>query len=456
MSRRTHQRRIIGLETEYGCLAPAGVSPREVVEAVRDWIFRGHRFGLIDRHDRGWDEPAGNGGFLFNGGRLYVDMGHIEFCTPECATLADLVRYDRAGDLLLQMALRELGLDGQVGFIRNNVDHYTGATFGCHENYSMSRMAPLNERNVLSLLTFLTLRVLLSGSGRVGAARGPREMDEPLRRDPAPDFQISQRADFIENDFYQWVQHNRAIINTRDEPLADPWHFRRLHLIHGDTNVLPGSLFLKAGTTRLMLDLLERDELPDIELRDAVASVRHISRTLAPPWRVVLSDGAAADALDTLGRFRRAALDRLGGRDAETDTILEVWGRTEEALATDLDSLFGVVDWLTKYRILSAFSEREGLSWHDPWLEAQDLEYHHCDAGHSLGLAVCAAGPWSPTEDAVRDAMTGAPQNTRAGLRSRLMRELSAAKIDYRIDWESMTLPSGAPAVFADPFSTEL
>ena len=100
--------RIVGLETEYGCLTNDPSGPPSAVGRVRNWIFEKNRFGLADMHQRDWDEPAGNGGFLFNGGRAYVDMGHLEYCTPECASSSDVVRYDRAGDLLLLEAVRAL------------------------------------------------------------------------------------------------------------------------------------------------------------------------------------------------------------------------------------------------------------------------------------------------------------------------------------------------------------
>jgi proteasome accessory factor A len=61
---------------------------------------------------------------------------------------------------------------------------------------------------------------------------------------------------------FEWVQFNRAIINTRDEPLADARKYRRLHLLHGDTSVLPTTLLLKIGSTSLALDLLEIDHMP--------------------------------------------------------------------------------------------------------------------------------------------------------------------------------------------------
>jgi len=144
--------RIVGLETEYGCLTNDPSGPPSAVGRVRNWIFEKNRFGLADMHQRDWDEPAGNGGFLFNGGRAYVDMGHLEYCTPECLSLIDLLRYDRAGDAILLQALKEMHLFDQVSFIRNNVDHYSGATFGCHENYLVRRSAPLTENNVLALM----------------------------------------------------------------------------------------------------------------------------------------------------------------------------------------------------------------------------------------------------------------------------------------------------------------
>ncbi len=442
--------RIIGLETEYGCLV-GGLGPRAVAQ-VRDWIFENQRYGLIDRHDRDWDEGPGNGGFLFNGGRVYIDMGHIEYCTPECVSVTDVVRYDRAGDRLLLEAVQSLGLDSKVSFFRNNIDHQTGATFGCHENFSLLRAAPLTEANVLSLLTFLTLRVLFTGSGRVGAV--DTLMDAGA---PPVDFQMSQRADYIENDFYEWVQNNRAIINTRDEPLGDPRKYRRLHLIHGDTSVLPAALFLKVGATRLVLDLLEADDLPALALDSAVITLRLMSRQLQGPWRVELAGGQEADAVALLARYRERAQRRFGGRDAETDAILALWQRVEEGLASDLDSLVGVVDWVTKYRLLDTFRLSEKLAWTDPWLEAQDLEYHHIDPSRSLGLAMAdLSGPWAVAADDPAPLEQG-PANTRAGWRTAVMRGLAAASDQggYEIDWDRINMPDAEPVLMPNPFQSQ-
>src|ERR1700685_1154470 len=273
--------RIVGLETEYGCL----ISEEQAQSQADAWpvkvknpLFKGSRRVAIDLHYRDDEEPPGNGGFLLNGGRLYLDMGHLEYSSPECLNLRDLVSFDIAGDQLLNQALTEMGAEDQVAFLKNNVDHHTGATFGCHENYLMHREAQFTPEVLASLLAFLATRQIFAGAGRVGQAN-PLAFDFELPDRPGHvNFQISQRADHIVNDIYQWVQFNRAIINARDEPLADYRRYRRLHLLIGDSNMSPLATALKIGITHLVLVLLEEDRLPrGVALQDAVISTRMVS-----------------------------------------------------------------------------------------------------------------------------------------------------------------------------------
>lgn len=448
--------RLAGIETEYGCLTADPSGSLESVRRVRDWLFEGHRYGLIDRHQRDWDEPAGNGGFLFNGGRAYMDMGHLELCTAECLNLKDLIAHDAAGDLLIGEAVSALQLDGQAGFIRNNVDHYSGATFGCHENYLVRRTAPLTERNVLSLLAFLTLRVLYIGAGKVGAMpateRRGAEFVDPVR---VP-FQISQRADYIQNDLFEWVQFNRAIINTRDEPLADSRRFRRLHLLHGDTNVLPATLALKVGTTALVLDLLEIDQLPKVALLDAVADFRKLSAHPSGPWKVGLADSGGADAVEVLARYHQAAHTEFHGRDAETDQILDSWREALNGLSGDPLALVGSVDWITKRWLFQQFVDAEDISWNSPWLRSQDLEYHHTDPERSLALPLADPhSPWQLPSHQIRAARSAPPPDTRAAARSRLMRFLADEGIPSFVDWEVVDTEGVNPLILLDPFDAQ-
>src|SRR5437762_5845859 len=384
--------RVAGIETEYGCLV-SGEDGRAHTDAwpvkVKNFLFRKAEAGAIDLHYRDYEEPPGNGGFLLNGGRLYLDMGHIEYASPECLLLRDMVTYDVAGDRLLQSALESLDAVDRVSFIKNNIDHETGATFGCHENYLMKREAQFTPPVLGTLLAFLATRQIFTGAGRVGQAN-PLAFDFQL---PQPevhvDFQLSQRADHIVNDIYQWVQFNRAIINARDEPLADYRKYRRLHLLIGDSNMSPFATALKIGTTACVLSLLEDGRLPkNLVLADAVQSTRDISRDPTQQWIVHLENGKTIGALDVQWEFHRLAQKYLRNSNAETNWLLENWGFVLEAIANNHQALIGGVDWITKRWLLETFMESEGLGWDDPWLQSVELEYHNIDPLHGLFFAV--------------------------------------------------------------------
>src|SRR6266545_2857026 len=271
--------RIVGIETEYGCLLSEEephVNSELWPAKVKNYLFRKAQIGTIDLHYRDYEEPPGNGGFLRNGGRLYLDMGHIEYASPECLHLHDLVAYELAGDDLLQSSLIALGAQDRVSFIKNNVDHHTGATFGCHENYLMKREAQFTPPILGTLLTFLATRQIFTGAGRVGQSN-PLAFDfEPPQLETQVNFQLSQRADHIVNDIYQWVQFNRAIISTRD-----------------------------------------------------------ISRDPTQQWIVHLENGKTIGALDVQWEFHHLAQKYLRNSSAETNWLLENWGFVLEAIANN-------------------------------------------------------------------------------------------------------------------------
>ncbi|MBI3743151.1 MAG: proteasome accessory factor PafA2 family protein, partial [Chloroflexi bacterium] len=234
--------RILGLETEFGCLVmddQAG-SAEEVVETVKNHIFHTQRLGAIDVHARDdVFEPAQSGGFLINGGRLYVDAvgSHLEYATAECRGLRDLVANDRAGQSLIVRALREVGLSEAASFYNNSVDHFGGHTFGCHENYLIRADEDFLNTSAQLLYPFLVTRQIFAGVGRVGghmlAAGGLRPsyqdmIDNPVdyiwvshvysvAPDPGVQFQLSQRADHIIKTIASRVRFNRALINPKWE-----------------------------------------------------------------------------------------------------------------------------------------------------------------------------------------------------------------------------------------------
>ncbi len=453
--------RIVGLETEYGCLvaddrSPGGPDAWPV--RVKNHAFRKARAGAIDLHYRDYEEPPGNGGYLLNGGRLYLDMGHLEYSSPVCRTIEDLVAYDLAGDTLVQRALEELAVADRVSLIKNNVDHHTGATFGCHENYLMRRDAEFTPDALAALLAFLATRQIFCGTGRIGVAH-PLAFDfEPACVDEDVVFQISQRADHIVNDIYQWVQFNRAIINARDEPLADHRKFRRLHLLIGDSNMSPFACALKCGTTALVLTLLEEGWLPaGWALDDAVQATRDISRDATRQWRVTLADGRSCDALDVQRAFLAAAREHLRGLDVETDWLLDQWCFTLDCLRAKPNALIGGVDWITKFWLLETFRAAENLEWTDPWLQSLDLEYHNLNPANGLFHGVAAPSKTIGEFNARArrpSALRIPPMDTRAWARGIAVEQFMRETRPYVINWDSISLEGGRHFPMGDPFNT--
>ena len=479
--------RIFGLETEYGLLVHQDRpdhSPTWFAHKIRDYLFHVQRQGVLDLHHRGHDEPPGNGGFLTNAGRIYLDMGHLEYASPECHSLTDIVATDRAGDAILQKAIQDLGLTEEVSLIKNNMDHETDATFGSHENYLVSRRFPFTRRGLAPLVTFLVTRQIFTGSGRVGAA-SPQDAWIQMDRLIVPraaighsmmasqlPFQISQRADHIVNDFFEWVQQNRAIVNTRDEPLADPNQYRRIHLLLGDSNMAEYATGLKLGTTGLVLQLIEEGKAPnEFEISEPVEALQEISQDQERRWIVQLQSGKTISAIDIQEQFLNAAQAHYRGQDEETDWVLEQWEAVLHDVRDNYEQLVGRVDWASKLWLLESFRESEGLEWTDPMLKSLDLEYHNLNPKKGLyyGLLEEGRAPRLTTDKAIDLAMEHPPKNTRAFARGELVKHLLAcgpsaepsdAKKDerffpsYVINWSIFQLRGQAPFPMPDPFKT--
>ncbi len=477
--------RIFGLETEYGLLIDQDRpehSPSFLAHRIRDHIFQVQQRGVLDLHHRGHDEPPGNGGFLTNAGRIYVDMGHLEFASPECESLVDLIAADRAGDRLVQKAIEELDLGERVSLIKNNIDHETDATFGSHENYLVTRHFPFTRRGLNKLIPFLVTRQIFTGSGRVGTAgpqdawiqRGVLIVPRGRHRDGSHStgirFQISQRADHIVNDFFEWIQGNRAIVNTRDEPLADPNQFRRIHLLLGDSNMAEVATALKIGTTALVLQLIEEGHAPpDLEIYEPVEALQEISQDQERAWLVTLESGKSISAIDLQERYLEAAQRHFKGQDEETDWVLNEWEVVLNGLRGDYTKLVGRIDWVSKLWLLETFREAEQLDWDDPWLKSLDLAYHNLDPEKGLYFGLQAEGraPRVTSDKAVELAEARPPRNTRAFGRGELVRHLLEWKPPddgegpdgrstppYVINWSVFKLRGHLPFPMPNPFKT--
>jgi hypothetical protein len=460
------RKRIYGIETEYGLLikdTEFKLDPTQVAHRIKDHIFRSSKAGVLDQHYRANDEPPENGGFLLNAGRIYLDMGHLEYASPECPTLTDLVTYDRAGDTLIQDAVDELGWRDSIGIIKNNVDLETNATFGCHENYLVGRGFPFDERENLKLLSaFLVTRQIYCGAGRIGSCdpHPLSDWENPStgEQEEKVDFQISQRADHIPNEFYRWVQYNRAIVNTRDEPLADPSKYRRIHLLVGDSNMSEFATAIKMGTTTLILELMEQGIAnPDWILAESVEAMRSISRDQSFKWELTLRNGRHTTALELQIDMMQTAKKHLAGMNQETDWIINEWDSVLNDIPKGPEALIGRVDWATKYWMLGEFRKEENLDWHDPWLKSLDLEYHNInkDSGLYWSLEVSGDARRKTSDEAIGYAKTIAPRGTRADGRGEFVKTLMGldSKPLYLIDWIGFRFGRNEePFLMLDPF----
>lgn len=471
---------IFGVETEFGTLVADEElgSPEEAVEAIKSYVFSELKLGLVDLHARDEVfEPARSGGFLINGGRLYIDAvgSHLEYATAECRSLADLVANDRAGQSIVLRAITDLGLTGLVDVYSNAIDHFGGHTFGCHENYLVAADGSLFDEGLHDLYPFLVTRQIFAGIGRVGGHRlyagGLHPSYEEVAENPIdyiwvsnvynvePDetvqFQLSQRADHILKTVASRVRFNRAIVNPKWEQFYSNDGMTRLHILFGEANQNPYAYALKIGSTALVLRLIQDGLAPDMRLSNPVGALREVSRDQELRWIVQRIDGSTIGAID----LQRSYLEAAGtyrGMDPQWDWVLSNWQSILDDLERNPMALGDRIDWVAKRKIVEMYVESEGLEWGDDALHSIDLEYHNIDPSRSLYHAWAQTNGVAPflSETQVIDAMAEAPADTRAFGRAKLVRHALSRKGPkrYLFDWNFAMVDGNHVLDLSDPF----
>ncbi|WP_182376325.1 depupylase/deamidase Dop [Nocardioides sp. WS12] len=357
---------------------------------------------------------------LTNGARLYVDHAHPEYSTPEVITPLDIVRWDKAGEQVMLDAARlahQLPGSPTIALYKNNTDN-KGASYGAHENYLMRRSTPFADI-VRHLTPFFVSRQVFCGAGRVGIGQDGR----------GTGFQISQRADFFEVEVGLETTLKRPIINTRDEPHADPEKYRRLHVIIGDANLSEIATYLKVGTTSLVLAMIEdRFITRDLTVRTPVSALRAVSHDPALAHQVTLADGRTLTGiqlqLEYLDLAKKYVEDRYGAdADAQTVDVLARWEDVLNRLETDPMSLSDQLDWVAKLKLIEQYRSRDGLDWDDAKLQLIDLQYSDIRPDKGLYHRLVKAGRIQRllTDAEVDAAMTNPPEETRAYFRGRCL-----------------------------------
>ncbi|HEX6339577.1 MAG TPA: Pup--protein ligase [Umezawaea sp.] len=437
------QRRIFGIETEFGVTCTFHGQRRLSPDEVARYLFR----RVVS-----WGRSSNV--FLRNGSRLYLDVGsHPEYATAECDDLAQLVTHDKAGERILEdllvdaeRRLADEGIGGDIFLFKNNTDS-AGNSYGCHENYLVARAGEFS-RIADVLLPFLVTRQLICGAGKV------------LQTPRGAVFCLSQRAEHIWEGVSSATTRSRPIINTRDEPHADAERYRRLHVIVGDSNMSEVTTLLKVGSANLVLEMIEQGvQFRDFSLDNPIRAIREISHDLTGRRTVRLAGGKEASALDIQREYYERAVEHVAKRspDPMAERVLELWGRTLDAIeAEDLSKIDREIDWAIKHRLMQRYQLKHDMDLSNPRIAQIDLAYHDIRRGRGIFDLLQRKGQVERVTDdgEIEAAKDTPPQTTRAKLRGDFIAAAQAAGRDFTVDWVHLKLNDQAQrtVLCKDPF----
>ncbi|MEW2511646.1 Pup--protein ligase [Streptomyces sp. NPDC046870] len=437
-------RRIFGLENEYGVTCTFRGQRRLSPDEVARYLFR----RVVS-----WGRSSNV--FLRNGARLYLDVGsHPEYATPECDNVIELVTHDKAGERILEgllvdaeRRLHEEGIAGDVYLFKNNTDS-AGNSYGCHENYLVARHGEFSRLADI-LIPFLVTRQLLCGAGKV------------LQTPRGAVYCVSQRAEHIWEGVSSATTRSRPIINTRDEPHADAERYRRLHVIVGDSNMSETTMLLKVGATDLVLRMIEAGTvMRDLTLENPIRAIREVSHDITGRRKVRLASGREASALEVQREYFDKAVDFCDRRGIRTGTVaqvLELWGRTLEAIENEeLDRIETEIDWVMKYKLIERYRAKHNMTMSHPRVAQIDLAYHDIHRRRGLYYLLERKGQAARICNDLKifEGKSVPPQTTRARLRGDFIRRAQEQRRDFTVDWVHLKLNDQAQrtVLCKDPF----
>ena len=438
-------RRIYGIETEYGITFSLRGQRRLSPDEVSRFLFR----KVV-----AWGRSSNV--FLENGSRLYLDVGsHPEYATAECDTLLDAVAQDKAGESILrelveyaQGQLSDEGIRGDIYLFKNNTDS-TGNSYGCHENYCIERIDDLTRLEQV-FIPYLISRQIFTGAGKVVTnAKGTA-------------YSMSQRAEHIWEAISSATTRSRPIINTRDEPHADPEKYRRLHVIVGDSNMSEFATYLKLGTAAVVLAMIEdrNTVLRDYNMASPINALRDISYDLWSKEPVKLTNGRDLTALEIQDDLCERAEQFLQGHPLPADQVhaVQLWREVIEQYRNDPMGLADRVDWIAKLQIIERERERSGVELSDPKIALIDLLYHDTSFERGLYYRRQARGHLRRivTDEEIATATHTPPPTTRAHMRGTFIKAAKEWRRDYTVDWVHLKLNDEMQrtVLLKDPFKS--
>jgi len=438
-------KRILGLETEYGVTCVVDGQRRLSPDEVARYLFR---------RVVAWGRSSNV--FLPNGGRLYLDVGsHPEYATAECDKVSDLISQDQAGDRIIEelaieaeKRLNSEGIQGQIHLFKNNIDA-AGNSYGCHENYSISRK--FNFQKVTeSVIPFLITRQIFTGAGKW------------LSNNKNQNFQLSQRSDHMWESISSATTRSRPIINTRDEPHADPEEYRRLHVIVGDSNMSQTTTNLKVCSTEMILQLIEIGQINDeFNIENPIRTLRDISSDLTFSKKFRLSNGKEVTALNLQEHYLESVINSSIYSEFEANEYykkaIDLWEKLLNcAKQNDFSSVDKDIDWVIKKKYMDQYQEKNGLKNNDYRMVLIDISFHNIRKDRGIFYILEKFGLINSIVDQnmINNAMDFAPESTRAKLRGEFIKKAQEKKRDYTVDWVHLKIndQNQRTVVCKDPF----
>jgi proteasome accessory factor A len=372
---------------------------------------------------------------LPNGARFYVDHAHPEYAAPEVLNPIDITKWDLAGEQIMKVAValdaKEFPED-KIRVFKNNVDN-KGSSYGTHENYQMNRSTQFSKI-VAGLTPHFITRQIFCGAGRIGIGQKSENIG----------YQISQRADYIEAHVGLETTMKRPIINTRDEPHADPKISRRLHVIIGDANMSDFANILKVGSTALVISMIEDGfvDFDEVDLLNPVGVVKDISHDLDMKNIYHTNDRKKFSAIDIQEWYLEKSKLYLSqiGYDDNSRQVIDFWEQALMGLRNNKDDLADRVDWIAKLALINRYKEKQNLTLNDDLIQSLDFKYSEITSDDGIAQVLRRKNFLKQYLEAseVDKAISEPPTDTRAWFRGKALSKFS--KSIAAASWDSLIL----------------
>lgn len=427
---------IQGTEHEYTLFShkmnPLGIDPhRLALEQIRS------------------SELAVQGEFLRNGSRCYFDVGHLEISTPETLNFLDVLKWEKAGEKIVDLARIKLEQDHnvKVSAYKNNTDP-DGVSYGSHENYCVMRSVEFPEQFVKKLVPHLVSRIIFTGAGDVIEGR----------------YVLSPCAYLTSQLVSGGNLYNTGILHTRDEPHADPARFRRLHVIIGDALMGEVPLLLRHFTTSMVLRGMEKGKFADApQLADPLGDMwRMVEQIVPEKWKLELKDGKKVSPMDIQRYFLAGVEEQVETKDEKM-----AFGMWEEVLTKfekgDIKGLMPRIEWMSRLKEVERMlqvkaGDRRGDQATENIEIAACKQYSEVGESRSLFYGLQQAGKVERvlTDDVIRAAIHEPPKNTRAVARVKILEDYEVASSDWA-EVRVLTEDGGSETIeLPDPYSTKI